>query len=59
MGNENSLIAEMLEREQKQRAVDAIAFAADMEGLASRQQTSWPASLRTAFQQNAKAAVEV
>jgi len=51
--------AEMLEREQKQRAADAKAFAAELESLASRQPSTWPASLQAAFQQKAKAAVEV
>ena len=49
----------MLEREQKQRASDAKTFAAELEGLGERQPSDWPASLQAAFQQNAKAAVEV
>ncbi len=49
----------MLAEEQKQRATDAKAFAAEIEGFASQDSAAWPANLRNLFQQKAKSAADV
>ena len=49
----------MLADEQKRRSADAKTFAAEIEGLASRDMSAWPANLRTLFQQNTKSAADV
>ena len=49
----------MLAEEQRQRSADSKAFAAEIEGLASKDIASWPNNLRGLFQQKTRSAVEV
>ena len=51
--------AEEVEKERRQRAAEAQAFLDEMEGLAARELSTWPAALRILCQQREASAAEV